>query len=105
MTIAEFDDGSNNIDGAEIKVFKNGLEVSLDEPFEEDSFTGGFKTERRLCVEGWEGDLPEDANRSFLRTEPILTMDRIVPSSIFPTPDDPRDFLDDYDIKVAATGQ
>ena len=32
LTIAQFDDGSNNVDGAEIKVFKNGQEVTLDGP-------------------------------------------------------------------------
>ena len=50
LTLAEFDDGSNNVDGADIKVFKNGQEVSLEEPFEQGTRLRVELTERRLCL-------------------------------------------------------
>jgi len=107
LTLAEFDDGSNNVDGADIKVFKNGQEVSLEEPFEEGTrLRVELTPSDDYIFEGWEGDLPEDANRSLSKDQTfVLTMDRDRTLKAYfstPAPDDPRDFLDDYDIKVAA---
>ena len=81
--------------------------MSLDEPFEEGTrLRVDLKPSDDYVFEGWEGDLPEDANRSFSQDRTfVLTMDRDRTLKAYfstPAPDDPRDFLDDYDIKVAA---
>ena len=107
LTIAQFDDGSNNVDGAEIKVFKNGQEVTLDGPFEEGTrLRVQLDPNEEFVFEGWQGDLPEDANRSFSEDQTfVITMDqdRIL-KAYFSTlaPDDPRDFLDRIEFFIQA---
>jgi hypothetical protein len=107
LIITEYDDGSNNVDGADIRVFKNGQEVSLDEPFEEGTrLRVQLDPSDEFIFEGWQGDLPADANRSFSQDRTfVITMDQDRTLKAYfstPAPDDPRDFLDTFDIKVAA---
>ena len=107
LIITEYDDGSNNVDGADIRVFKNGQEVSLEEPFEEGTrLRVQLDPSDEFIFEGWQGDLPADANRSFSQDRTfVVTMDQDRTLKAYfstPAPDDPRDFLDTFDIKVAA---
>jgi hypothetical protein len=107
LTIAQYDDGSNNVDGADIRVFKNGQEVSLDEPFEEGTrLRVQLDPSDEFIFEGWQGDLPADANRSFSQDRTfVVTMDQDrTLKAYFSTlsPDDPRDFLDSIEFFIQA---
>ena len=107
LTIAQYDDGSNNVDGADIRVFKNGQEVSLDEPFEEGTrLRVQLDPSDEFIFEGWQGDLPADANRSFSQDRTfVVTMDQDrTLKAYFSTlsPDDPRDFLDRIEFFIQA---
>ncbi len=107
LTIAQYDDGSNNLDGAEIKVFKNGQEVSLEEPFEEGTrLRVQLEPKDEFIFEGWQGDLPADANRSLSKDKTfVVTMDQDrTLKAYFSTlaPDDPRDFLDRIEFFIQA---
>ena len=107
LTIAQFDEGNNSVEGADIRVFKNSQEVSLNDPFEEGTRLRIELHEREEYIfEGWEGDLPRDANQSLNKAKTfVVKMDRdreIIAYFSTPIPDDPRDFLDQFRLGIRA---
>jgi hypothetical protein len=105
LTIAQFDDGNNSVHGADIRVFKNSQEVSLDEPFEEGTrLRVELKERDDYIFEGWVGDLPNDAAGQLNKAHTfVVNMDRdrdLLAYFSTPAPDDPRDFLDEFTLVI-----
>ena len=106
LTMAEFDDGLNNVDGANIVVTKNGQPVNLDEPFEKGTrLRVSLKPKEGFIFEGWQGDLPTDANGTLPSDETFvisMDQDRTLKAYFSKYAPDPRDFLNQFEFIMAA---
>ena len=106
LTIAEFDDGLNNLDAANIVVTKNGQPVSLEEPFEKGTrLRVSLKPKDGYIFEGWQGDLPTDANGTLPSDKTFvipMDKDRTLKAYFTKYAPDPRDFLDKFEFIMQA---